>query len=240
MMLRAATASLTLSLLALGAACGSDDKKSSSTTDAPAGAADESPEEPETVDTTPPTETTTLDSAAPTDNIATTESVETTTDITDGPDVIDDSVLDTFVDETDLPPVPTGSDVTTQLCETLVTIHDWFTAFDSMDEDNTSWEELQEFDREETPFVLDAYAELAGQVPELDEASGRAAAFTERLSEIIQSVDSYEEGSAVLEDEDDFDELMEQGLALEAINDYAEQECVLADDDADDSAVSST
>jgi hypothetical protein len=77
--------------------------------------------------------------------------------------------------------------------------------------------------------VLDAYAELAGQVPELEEASGLAAAFTERLSEIIQSVDSYEEGSAALEEDDEeFDVLMEQGLALEAINDYAEEECINA------------
>jgi len=50
-MLRAATATLALSLLTLGAACGSDDKgKSADTTNAPAGAADESDESAEEIE----------------------------------------------------------------------------------------------------------------------------------------------------------------------------------------------
>jgi hypothetical protein len=151
-----------------------------------------------------------------------------TTGITDGTDVVDDTIVfDTTPDSMALPPVPTGSDVSPELCATLVSIHEWFEEFNSMEEEENTWQELQQFDTEDTPGALRDFESLATQVPELEETVATATEFIVYLSGVIQAANSYEEGSELLfADQEKVTEMMDSGLALEAIDDYAMTECV--------------
>lgn len=221
---------LALSAFAL-AGCGSDDKSADPTTArstedeaAPAGGSDDAAtNNTATADTGASPNDTVAGSVPPADPTGSGDP----TVVTDGPDVIDDTMFDTFPDATDLPPVPTGADMTPELCVTLTGIHEWFEAFDSMDEDEQTWQEVQVFDIERTPVVLQDLEDLAALVPELDETVATATVFIERLSVVIQTASSFEEGTEMLfADEELFNQMMDQGLALEAIDDYAMSECI--------------
>lgn len=173
-------------------------------------------------------DSTNVDSSEPDTSTGDTSTDDTSTDVT---------VIDITPEGTDLPPVPTGADVTPELCATLTPIHEWFVEFDSLQEDTSTWEDVQSFDAARTGAVLEHYEELGALVPELDETATTAMTFIRRISEIIKTADSFDEASEMLfgdpEDEEAFAEAMEQGLAVEAIDDYAVTECVGEVDDTD-------
>ena len=236
---------LAFGALALFASCGSDDDSSGSSSAAVTASSvpDEAPVEEDepasaaSAETTAP-ETTGAEVTAVESTIADTTSIETTpvetsgstdvtdtTEVIDGPDVIDDTGVD-VPDATVLPPVPTGSDVTPELCTTLLDLHEWYEEFSAMDEDNTTWTALQAFDAARTSAVLESYAELAELLPELTDSVEDATIFLERLSEVIQTADSYDEGEEMfLGDEDAAEVLTEQSLVVDEIDAYAIEEC---------------